>query len=176
GSNREAALPEREVYFRLFRNNAEAMLRYAPEPYAGRVVFFRASERDETTPHHPEYAWIGLARGGIEIHEVPGNHLTMMAEPHVPHLAKRLQESLEGVSTPRPARAGYHRRLRALRSLRGDERSTWRSGTRTQAREEPEHRGPEVGEALVPAQTLSSLGTAATADTEPLPSTRGVER
>ncbi|MGZ3458575.1 MAG: thioesterase domain-containing protein [Archangium sp.] len=65
GSNREAALPEREVYFRLFRNNAEAMLRYAPEPSIGRVVFLRASERDETTPHHSKYAWIALVRGGI---------------------------------------------------------------------------------------------------------------
>ena len=71
------------------------MLSYIPKVYPGRIVFFRARERDDTIPHHPERAWIDLAFEGIEIHQVPGNHITMNQPPHVSVLAEKLKSCLK---------------------------------------------------------------------------------
>ncbi|WP_274622325.1 type I polyketide synthase [Myxococcus fulvus] len=81
-------------FLRLWRAHNEALLRYAAQPVDTRILYFRASVRDHLIPHHPEYGWIGKARGGIEIHEVEGNHLTMSLEPHVARLASLLRERL----------------------------------------------------------------------------------
>jgi thioesterase domain-containing protein len=91
----ETLLPRSEVFLRVFQENAAAMFAYAPRPYAGRLVFFHAQERDATNPPHPELAWIPLASEGVEVHVVAGNHVTMLAEPHVRGLAKKLRAALE---------------------------------------------------------------------------------
>ena len=93
----ESLLPRSEVFLRVFQENASAMFAYAPRPYAGRLVFFHARERDAINPRHPELAWIPLASEGVEVHVVPGNHVTMLAEPHVAELARKLR----GVLPPR---------------------------------------------------------------------------
>jgi thioesterase domain-containing protein len=35
-----------------------------------------------------------LAAGGVEVHVVPGNHATLLREPHVRHLAAGLRAAL----------------------------------------------------------------------------------
>ena len=90
----ESQVPRSEVFLRVFQENAAAMFAYAPRPYAG-VVFFHARERDAINPPHPELAWIPLATEGVEVHVVPGNHVTMLTEPHVRGLAKKLRSTLE---------------------------------------------------------------------------------
>ncbi len=105
----------------VFKANVQAMRRYSPRPCAARIHFFRAMERDAINPHHPEAAWTGLAERGMEIYEVPGNHLTMNQPPHVHVLAEQLraclaaataEESVDGV--PKEARVlGDHVRDRA---------------------------------------------------------------
>jgi amino acid adenylation domain-containing protein len=91
----EALLPRSEVFLRVFQENAAAMFAYAPRPYPGRLVFFHARERDAINPKHPELAWIPLAQEGVEVHVVPGNHVTMLAEPHVEGLARKVRGVLE---------------------------------------------------------------------------------
>jgi hypothetical protein len=39
--------------------------------------------------------WDGLALGGAEVHEVPGQHLSMHYPPYVEALAARLGECIE---------------------------------------------------------------------------------
>ncbi len=34
--------------------------------------------------------WRRLVQGGLEVHEVPGDHLSMLLEPHVQDLAEKL--------------------------------------------------------------------------------------
>ncbi|BAY05184.1 amino acid adenylation domain-containing protein [Anabaena cylindrica PCC 7122] len=63
---------------------------YCPTVYPGQVIFFRAVDQSQ------EYArylkrWEELAAGGLEIHDVPGNHDSIMAEPHVSVLAEKLR-------------------------------------------------------------------------------------
>lgn len=82
---------------KLFKANSQAMHDYTPKivPYSGKILFFRAKERDAYLPHHPELAWIDLALEGTQVHVVPGNHITMNEPPHVQVIAKRLKIALE---------------------------------------------------------------------------------
>lgn len=93
-------LPELDVeqiqpFMDIFQRNIEALKHYHPQPYPGRILFFRASDRDSITPAHPERAWLDLAAGGVEIHEVPGNHITMNFSPHVKAIADPLTIALQ---------------------------------------------------------------------------------
>ncbi len=83
------------IALKQFKANSKAMHDYMPSIYLGKIVFFRAKERDAFLPHHPELAWIDLALEGTEVHIVPGNHITMNALPHVSFLAKRLKIAIE---------------------------------------------------------------------------------
>ena len=76
----------------LWRTNYQAMLAYAPPPYPGRAVFFRA--RQQPAGSAPERAWLELAEAGLETQIVPGDHQTMMAPPHLQVLIERLRKTL----------------------------------------------------------------------------------
>jgi thioesterase domain-containing protein/acyl carrier protein len=80
---------------KLFKIHSKAMRDYVPKIYPGKILFFRAQERDAYLPHNPELAWIDLARQGTEVHIVPGNHITMSELPQVQVLANRLKICLE---------------------------------------------------------------------------------
>ncbi|MCP4698347.1 MAG: non-ribosomal peptide synthetase [Gammaproteobacteria bacterium] len=64
-------------FLRVLNTNMLAMLKYTPRVYPGRLVFFRAETRRPSDPPRPELPWIELAGGGIEIHIVPGDHISM---------------------------------------------------------------------------------------------------
>ncbi|WP_178378205.1 condensation domain-containing protein [Chroogloeocystis siderophila] len=82
---------------------------YVPQVYPGRVTLFRAInplgkdfyyEPDLPTPddwynRDPEHGWAKLAGGGLEIHDVPGNHMAIFTEPYVGSLAEKLKACLE---------------------------------------------------------------------------------
>jgi thioesterase domain-containing protein len=63
------------------------------------VTLFRASEW--SIGQHPEadMGWGRPALGGVEIHDVPGDHLSLMHEPHVQILAERLADCLRETGT-----------------------------------------------------------------------------
>ena len=48
-------------------------------------------------PQDPTLGWGKLATGGIEVQPVPGNHYTILREPHVQVLAERLRTALREV-------------------------------------------------------------------------------
>jgi thioesterase domain-containing protein len=50
---------------------------------------FNAEEQDPAQIPDPLYGWPGLA-GEIETHTISGNHDTILMEPHVQALAKKL--------------------------------------------------------------------------------------
>jgi len=82
--------PFRQVEFA----NAYATRRYSPRVYPGRVTLFRAREQPERYGRDPQLGWGGMAAGGLDIHDVPGDHYTMWREPHVRVLAERLRGCL----------------------------------------------------------------------------------
>jgi len=76
------------------RIDLRATQNYRLQLYPGRVTVFRASERLADTPPDATLGWSGWARGGVEVHSVPGNHANLIYEPHVKVLAGKLTDCL----------------------------------------------------------------------------------
>ncbi|WP_311775421.1 amino acid adenylation domain-containing protein [Nostoc sp. UCD120] len=84
--------------------NSLSLINYVPEQiYPGRITLLRASE---TPPERlaskffeisqdSTWGWSEYSGEPVDIHFVPGNHITMMAEPHVQVLAERLKVCIE---------------------------------------------------------------------------------
>jgi thioesterase domain-containing protein len=53
------------------------------------------------------YGWQEIVAGGVELHEVPGDHTSMLDEPNVQVLAAQLRNCLDRSQgmTPRPSSA-----------------------------------------------------------------------
>jgi thioesterase domain-containing protein/aryl carrier-like protein len=83
-----------ERIFHLFVANTKAMISYRPEPYAGKLTLFQASEKFVRTRHEPYHEWSQLC-DDVELHKVPGNHLTLVQEPHVHELAAKLAACID---------------------------------------------------------------------------------
>ncbi|GCF08365.1 non-ribosomal peptide synthetase [Dictyobacter arantiisoli] len=67
---------------------------YIPQPYTGPVTLFRAKEDEVQAPGKRLNEWQTLAEQ-IEVHLVPGNHITMIEEPDVKDLAASLARCLD---------------------------------------------------------------------------------
>jgi thioesterase domain-containing protein len=73
----------------------EAARHYEAKTYEGRVVLFRASDKSLKNFDDLLVGWNELALGGLEVQEVVGDHLSIIVEPQVSDLAKRLTECLQ---------------------------------------------------------------------------------
>ena len=80
----------------IFYANAQAAYRYVPQNYPNRITLFRAAEQSDATKQDLTLGWSALARD-IQLHQVPGNHLSLLKQPHVQTLAQQLKQCL---STP----------------------------------------------------------------------------
>lgn len=88
---------------RVAEANMRAVQGHSPKPYAGQVIQFMCSDGPQRAYEDRRLAWSSLAAGGLEIHIVPGDHLTMMEEPHVRVLARELQACLDRAGGITPA-------------------------------------------------------------------------
>lgn len=79
---------------RVYNTNLEALNKYRTRYYPGKVTLFNAAERDKAVIADPIYGWAGLA-SEVEVHKVPGDHDTMLMEPNVNVLARKILECLE---------------------------------------------------------------------------------
>ena len=70
----------------------QAVLAYNPPAYPGRVSLIRSLNR----PRVPslDLGWPDLVHGSFEVREVPGDHVSMFAEPHVDELAAHIRACL----------------------------------------------------------------------------------
>ncbi|HEY6328217.1 MAG TPA: thioesterase domain-containing protein, partial [Blastocatellia bacterium] len=81
--------------------------RYVLRPYPGRIDLFRAA--DNRPAFHADYdnGWGSAASGGLVVHNIPGDHFTLVADPNVATLAAtlslRIDESFSGRPTEQPA-------------------------------------------------------------------------
>ncbi len=73
--------------------NTMARLDYVPSVFGGKVTLFWASADLRGSSDLVE-GWRVLAGGGMEVHEVSGNHLNLIKEPYVTELASTLSECL----------------------------------------------------------------------------------
>jgi amino acid adenylation domain-containing protein len=95
----------------VYNTNMAALEAYRPAPHAGRVTLFNAEETDPGMLRDPLYAWRGLAEE-IEIQTVPGKHDTMLMEPHVAVLARKLDMTLRQAQGTALAATGRERKPR----------------------------------------------------------------
>ncbi|HEV8581211.1 MAG TPA: amino acid adenylation domain-containing protein [Thermoanaerobaculia bacterium] len=89
----ELGVRELQRHVDVFRANSQALLRYHPDPYAGSLLLLAASE-GELGGEDPAARWSSLARGGVELHRVPGTHYTVVRRPGVEVVADRLRKHL----------------------------------------------------------------------------------
>jgi thioesterase domain-containing protein/acyl carrier protein/NRPS condensation-like uncharacterized protein len=79
----------------------QAMRDYVPQVYPGQATLFRTRHQLTGVYYDPQFGWESLVVGGLEIHDVPGLHLTLLTEPCVQVLAEKLRacidEALEDV-------------------------------------------------------------------------------
>jgi thioesterase domain-containing protein len=68
---------------------------YSPQPFAGRVVLFRAEGREAEFADDATMGWRRSASGGVDVQFAQGIHEEMMELPHARHLADRLTPYLE---------------------------------------------------------------------------------
>jgi amino acid adenylation domain-containing protein len=82
--------------FWLTQHFLKSAQRYTPQPYPGKLTILRATEVDpELLGAGPELGWTGLASGGIQVFDVPGNHHSLMQEPNIGVLAATLGRCIE---------------------------------------------------------------------------------
>ncbi|NEQ16744.1 MAG: type I polyketide synthase, partial [Moorea sp. SIO3E2] len=91
--------------FEVYKANTQAIASYQPQEIDGTpITFFRASEfgavgdylpNQLTTLKDPTWGWDRLSAQPLEFHVVPGNHFSMVTEPHISVLAQQLQYCLD---------------------------------------------------------------------------------
>jgi len=82
-----------EDFKRYARTHWEALERYCPKAYPGRIALFR-THRPHLFELEPEMYWRNLA-GAVDVSLIPGTHEQVLDEPHVQTLAGRLSACLE---------------------------------------------------------------------------------
>ena len=86
-------LEQREIL--MTRAYHEAAEKYPFLLYPGEITLLAASIRDPGEAHlGPDLGWEGLAEGGLRIRSVPGDHDSLVREPHVRVLASELRAIL----------------------------------------------------------------------------------
>jgi thioesterase domain-containing protein len=87
---------------RLFHHHMVLADEYLVRPYPGRITLLRPSEAPFAVATPRDRGWAKFA-AAVDIHFVPGQHHSMVKEPHVQTLAWRLNECLtSAVSTITP--------------------------------------------------------------------------
>jgi amino acid adenylation domain-containing protein len=76
----------------------EAEKDYVPRGkiYPGKITLFRAEDAEPDSEDN-RLGWEKLAAGGLEVHSVPGTHISIREEPQVAILAEKLRGCLEAV-------------------------------------------------------------------------------
>ncbi|AOY84552.2 non-ribosomal peptide synthetase [Moorena producens JHB] len=91
--------------FEVYKANTKASASYLPQKIDSIPInFFRASEvgalgdylpNQAMTLEDPTWGWDRLSAQPLEFHVVPGNHFSMVTEPHISVLAQQLQYCLD---------------------------------------------------------------------------------
>lgn len=98
-NGRVHARPEDIYWAKVREANIQAMRSYEPKAYSGSITLFLPSELPDTSSPDRRMAWRELATGGMEVHLVPGDHNTMIKEPHARVLAEKLHDCLQKAQT-----------------------------------------------------------------------------
>jgi thioesterase domain-containing protein len=93
----DVTLSQFRHFVHILRTHTDAWRNYTARPYSGRITLFRAMEQPGDRSHERDLGWGPLAAGGVDVYDVPGDHLSMIHEPHVRTLAEQLAACLRQV-------------------------------------------------------------------------------
>jgi amino acid adenylation domain-containing protein len=74
--------------------NYVAINRYAPRPFDGKLILFRAEEQ-EFADGPRDLGWSEIFTQGVEVHDIPGDHERMFLEPSIDILAAKLHDAIQ---------------------------------------------------------------------------------
>ncbi len=84
--------------------NLQATKNYLPQVYPGRMTLFWCEYQSLYIDRYPDLGWGELVAGGVETVFIPGEHLSLLTEPHVRVLAEKLNLSIgdpiDKIATP----------------------------------------------------------------------------
>ena len=82
--------------FSLYKANLQATLNYKAEPYIVSFLLFRAFDGvgKQMNIDDSMLGWEQYASSPIEVHDIPGDHYSILKQPHVKVLAERLNTGL----------------------------------------------------------------------------------
>ncbi|HLG74048.1 MAG TPA: thioesterase domain-containing protein, partial [Chloroflexota bacterium] len=86
-------------YRDFLRGCFRALVSYTPAPYDGSVTLLRARSQSLIRPPDRRLGWGPFVRGGVEVLDVPGTHLSSLREPNVRTVAAILNEHLRRADT-----------------------------------------------------------------------------
>ncbi len=92
-----SSFQERGVHQHVLDAHLKARMTYVPQVYSHRITFFWSSEKRRAPDSR--LGWSNLTSDELEIHKVPGDHLSMSREPHVQVLAEKLRACLGEAQT-----------------------------------------------------------------------------
>ena len=84
-----------QPFIDLCKADFRATRNYVLHPYPGHIALFKAGEDLGANTSDATLGWGEFATEGVEVHVVPGNHATMVYDPHVIVLAERLRACLD---------------------------------------------------------------------------------
>ncbi|MEL6439652.1 MAG: amino acid adenylation domain-containing protein [Cyanobacteria bacterium J06621_8] len=70
------------------------IMEHVPQEYSGRLTIFQTRKLNDSD-YDSRIGWSGLAKGGIEFHEIPAYFRGILVEPFVQSLAQQLEASLD---------------------------------------------------------------------------------
>ncbi|HEX8690813.1 MAG TPA: amino acid adenylation domain-containing protein, partial [Longimicrobium sp.] len=89
-----------ERMFGVFRANVEALGSHVPAPFGGEITVLLAGTGDVARASARSAAWERLAGRGAVVRSVPGDHFTLLREPHVEEVARELARRLDADPPP----------------------------------------------------------------------------
>ena len=78
--------------------NFLAVHNFTPRIYSGGRVSLFVATGDLTAAYDLHEGWEVLAPRGVDVHEIPGDHINIIKEPYVGTLAEKLRECLDQVA------------------------------------------------------------------------------
>ncbi|MDB9514491.1 amino acid adenylation domain-containing protein, partial [Kamptonema animale CS-326] len=76
----------------VFQANSKATLAYVPPTYEHKITLLRSTAQTSKSDRDFTLGWSELTNEKVEVIRLPGNHLTMLREPHVQVLAQQLRQ------------------------------------------------------------------------------------
>jgi amino acid adenylation domain-containing protein len=84
------------------RNRYDILLNYNPQTYGGKITLLRARVRDVKGYSDPNGGWGGLALGGVDVYEIPGDHITMLVQPKLAQiLTEQINDTVALIALPK---------------------------------------------------------------------------